>query len=168
MVDEGCARAVRSGLLVAPLATTGVDAVDPGPGARAARGAGLRRRGTPRRRPSPRPDLRVVPDPEADRKAIEAAERLLADADEAHAGAEQALAAAVAEVEELEARGLQVQSEIDELRRRLAELEEASEEVDDELQRTPRTCGPRRRTRWPRATREREAADAALQRLRQG
>lgn len=166
MVDEGCARAVRSGLLVAPLATTGVDAVDPGPALALPEALGFAAAARPAP-PVARPDLRVVPDPEADRKAIEAAERLLADADEAHAGAEQALAAAVAEVEELEARGLQVQSEIDELRRRLAELEEASEEVDDELA-DAEDVRAEAQDALAAATREREAADAALQRLRQG
>ena len=138
----------------------------PRAGPRAARGAGLRRRGTTGAGRPARPDLRVVPDPEADRKAVEAAERLLADTAEKHAEAERALAAAVADVEELEARSLQVQAEIDELRRRLVELEESSEEVDDELG-DAEDVRAEAQDALAAAAREREAADAALERLRQ-
>jgi hypothetical protein len=164
MVDEGCARAVRSGLLVAALSTTGVDAVDPAPALALPEALGFA--ATARSsEPAARPDLRVVPDPEADRKALAAAEQLLADADEEHTRADEALAAAVAEVEELEARSMQVQAEIEELRRRLAELETRSEEVDDELG-DAEDVRAEAQDALAEATRQRDAAAAALERLR--
>ena len=55
--------------------------------------------------------------------------------------------------------------ESDELRRRLAELEVISEEVDDEITDAEDVRAEAQDT-LAAATREREAADAALQRLR--
>ncbi len=132
MVDAECARAVRSGLLVAPLASTGVDAADVA-GAVALPDA-LGFTATPQApEPVRRPELHVVPDPDADEKARDAARERLAAATAEVESAEEALAAATHELEELEASSMQVQSEIDELRRRLATLEARGEEVDDEL-----------------------------------
>ena len=75
MVDADCGRAVRSGLLVAPLQTTGVDAV--GEAALAAALAlpeALGFSATAREAPEPGPpSLRVVPDPDAGAKARAAA-----------------------------------------------------------------------------------------------
>jgi hypothetical protein len=164
MVDEGCARAVRSGLLVAALTSTGVDAVDPAPALALPEALGFA--ATARSsEPTARPELHVVPDPEADRKALAAAEQVLAEADARRARAEDALAAAVAEVEELEARSMQVQAEIDELRRRLAELETRSEEVDDELA-DAEDVRAEAQDALAEASRARDAAAAALERLR--
>ena len=164
MVDEGCARAVRSGLLVAALTSTGVDAVDPAPALALPEALGFA--ATARSsEPTARPELHVVPDPEADRKALAAAEQVLAEADARRARAEDALAAAVAEVEELEARSMQVQAEIDELRRRLAELETRSEEVDDELA-DAEDVRAEAQDALAEAGRARDAAAAALERLR--
>jgi hypothetical protein len=166
MVDEACARAVRSGLLVAALSTTGVDAADPGPALALPEALGFA--ATARAdEPAARPELHVVPDPEADRKAVEAAGRLLAEAGSKHDEAEAALAAAVADVEELEARSMQVQAEIEELRRRLAELETRSEEVDDELG-DAEDVRSEAQDALAEAAREREAAAAALDRLKRG
>jgi hypothetical protein len=164
MVDEGCARAVRSGLLVAALTSTGVDAVDPAPALALPEALGFA--ATARSsEPTARPELHVVPDPEADRKALAAAQQVLAEADAKRARADEALAAAVAEVEELEARSMQVQAEIDELRRRLAELETRSEEVDDELA-DAEDVRAEAQDALAEAGRARDAAAAALERLR--
>lgn len=133
MVDADCARAVRSGLLVAPLETTGVDDVDVAAALALPQALGFEARAAAPAEAPPRPELHVVPDPEAQERARAAAEEALEAADEELARAREAREEAGARVEELEARGLQVQSEIDELRRRLAELESTSEEVDDEL-----------------------------------
>ena len=164
MVDEGCARAVRSGLLVAALASTGVDVVDPG--SSVALPAALGFLATPRLAEAPhRRDLHVVPDPEAEEKAIEAAQKRLDETDAELATAAEALAAAVADVGQLGARSLQVQAEMDELRRRLAELETQSEEVDDELS-DAEDVRSEAEDSVASATRQRDAADAALERLR--
>jgi hypothetical protein len=164
MVDEGCARAVRSGLLVAALTSTGVDAVDPAPALALPEALGFA--ATARSsEPTARPELHVVPDPEADRKALAAAEQVLAEADAKRARADEALAAALAGVEELEARSMQVQAEIDELRRRLAELETRSEEVDDELA-DAEDVRAEAQDALAEAGRARDAAAAALERLR--
>lgn len=132
MVDEGCARAVRSGLLVAALASTGVDAVDPAGAVALPEALGFS--ATPALPAEERrADLHVVPDPEADQKALAAARERVGETGAELARAVEALAVAAAEVEQLEARAMQVQAEIDELRRRLAELESRLEDVDDEL-----------------------------------
>ena len=132
MVDEGAARAVRSGLLVAALVATGVGEVDVAPALAAPEALGFE--AAPREaEPVPRPELRVVPDPEADTKALRAAEERLAAALREHDAALEASAASAAEVEQLQARSLQLQAEVDELRGRIAQLEADMEENDDEL-----------------------------------
>lgn len=132
MIDRDAAKAVRSGLLVQTLTATGVDAVDVAPAlavpealgfAAPARATGTRKR----------PGLHVVPDPDADRKAREAAEAALAEAEATLALRRDELGEAESSVEALEARSLQVQAEIDEVKRRLAELEEALESDEQEL-----------------------------------
>ena len=132
MVDEGCARAVRSGLLVTALEATGVDEVDLAGAVGTPDALGFAATSAPDE-PEARPDLHVVPDPDADTKAVRAAQERLDAADAEVAEAREALDEAVSDVEQLEARSLQVQAEIDELRRRISELEERAEEVDDEL-----------------------------------
>lgn len=132
MVDETCAKAVRSGLLVAALTTTGVDVVElenvvAVPEA-------IEFVAAPRRpQAAPRPELHVVPDPEAQQKVVAAAEEKLGRVESALVEAGQTLADAVHDVEALEARAMQVQAEIDEIKGRLAVLEEKYEEVDEEL-----------------------------------
>jgi hypothetical protein len=133
ILDEGCARAVRSGLLVGALAATGVDEVDLGAAVALPEALGFT--ATPRAaEPVPRPELHVVPDPEADRKALAAARAELEEAEAEVAEATADLEDVTARVHDLEARGLQVQGEIDELRRRLADLEAQAEEVDEDLE----------------------------------
>ncbi|WP_395659719.1 hypothetical protein [Nocardioides sp.] len=164
MVDEQCALAVRSGMLVAALATTGLDPADVAGAVAVPEALGFT---APARaaEPPPRPDLKVVPDPEADRKAVEAAEELLAATEADLAEATGTHDEARSAYDELEARGLQLQAEIDELRGRIAELESAAEEVEDDLSeaedaRTEAEDAVRE------ATRARDAAAAALDRLR--
>ena len=134
MVDATCGRALRSGLLVAALAATGVDDADVAAAVAVPEALGFER-DRPRRRPAAaRPDLHVVPDPDADAKARAAAQAALDEAEEAgRATARAARDEAGDAVAELEARSMQVQARIDELTRRIAELEGESEEVDDEL-----------------------------------
>ena len=142
MVDEDCSRALRSGLLVAALASTGLEAGDVAGSVALPEALGFEATASPDRaggddqtddRPGTRPELHVVPDPEAGRKARADATRRLEDAQSDLDSATEALADAVTEVGELEARSMQVQAEIDELKLRLAELEARFEEVDDEL-----------------------------------
>lgn len=132
MVDADCAAAVRSGLLVAPLAATGVDEVDLTESV--ALPAALGFTAKPRAaEPAARPELRVVPDPDADAKALAAAQEQLAGAEAEVAAAEESLAIAASAVDDLRARELQVEAELDEVRRRLAELETSAEEVEEDL-----------------------------------
>lgn len=137
MVDADCARAVRSGLLVAALTTTGVEEVDVAGALALPEALDHRATAAPatggEELPA-RPHLEVVPDPEADLKVRRAAEEALAEADDELATARSAYDEAAAEVSELEARSMQLQSEIDELKRRLADLENDVEDVDDAME----------------------------------
>jgi DNA repair exonuclease SbcCD ATPase subunit len=132
MLDERCAEAVRSGLLVSALSTTGVGETDLSGAVAVPEALGFTA-GAVEAPPAGRPELHVVPDPEADAKAVAAAQEALDEAEEELAQARAAYDEVAGSVAELEARSMQVQAEIDELKRRLAELETTSEEVDDEL-----------------------------------
>jgi len=132
MVDETCAQAVRSGLLVAALSATGVDEVDVASAVAVPDALGFVARPREAEVPGP-PDLHVVPDPDADKKALAAAREALAEAEDELEKAQSGYDAAAADVEQLEARSMQIQAEIDELKRKLTELETAYEELDDEL-----------------------------------
>ena len=168
MVDEDCAAAVRSGLLVAALASTGVEAVELGAAVAVPEALGFS--ASPRQaraeQPTGRPELHVVPDPDADRKALAAARARLDETEEEVARATESLASAATDVAELEARSLQVQGEIDELRRRIAELETSLEEVDDELG-DVEDVRAEAEASLAAATKERDAAAAALAALEQ-
>ena len=75
-----------------------------------------------------------------------------------------ALTAAEADVAELEARTLQVQAEIDELRRRLGELESDQDDVDEQLSDAARSSSARQDVSTADAARLRaEAAVAKLE-----
>ena len=163
MVDEDCARAVRSGLLVAALSTTGLDASDVAGAVAVPEALGFSATARDAEAP-PRPDLHVVPDPEAEQKAVAAARERLEAADAVVTGATAAYDEAVADVKKLEARSMQVQAEIDELRARIAELESAFEEVDDELGDAEDVRAEAEES-LAEATRSRDAAAAALDRL---
>lgn len=132
MVDAGAADAVRSGLLVTALASTGVDPVDV-TGALAVPGA-LGFSATPRVAAAPaRPDLQVVSDPEEGQAARRAAQEALAAAEHHAFEAGAAHQLALARVAQLQAASLQVQAELDELRRRVTELEVRAEGTDEDL-----------------------------------
>jgi hypothetical protein len=167
MVDAECGRAVRSGLLVAPLQSNGVDPVDEAKLAAAlafpdALGFSAKARKAPE--PGP-PDLRVVPDPDADAKARAAAAERLDQATTAYDEADAAHADAVADVDRLSARSLQLQAELDELRRRITDLETELDEVDDELGDAEDVRDEAAAT-LRTATKERDSAQAALDKLK--
>lgn len=132
MIDTGAAAAVRSGLLVTHLETTGFGEFDVTGAVAVAEAIG--HQATPADK-----TLHVVPasaedDTEGlDEAALERARERLAGAEEALSEAAHAADAHRADVDRLQARSLQVQAELEELRRRLAELEATAEEVDDEL-----------------------------------
>lgn len=163
MIDEQCGLAVRSGLLVAALTTTGLDPADVAAAVAVPEALGF---SAPARaaEPPPRPDLHVVPDPEADRKAIEAAESALAAAESALSEATSAHDEVRASYDDLEARSLQIQAEIDELRGRIAELEATAEEVDDELS-DAEDARAEAESAVAEARSARDAAQAALDKL---
>jgi uncharacterized protein YhaN len=129
MLDARCAEAVRSGLLVTALAATGVDQVDLGAAVATPDALGFTATATER----PPPDLHVVPDPDADEKAVAAARAAVEEAAAGLESARRAATDAATAVADLEARGLQLQAEAEELRRRLADLEAAYDEVEEEL-----------------------------------
>ena len=132
MVDEQCAKAVRSGLLLTALEATGVDAVDLDRAVALPDALGFV--ATPREAaPAGKPDLKVVPDPDRDEKALAAAREALDEAEDELANAEEARDQAARELSDLQARAMQVQAEIDELKRKIAELEESADEVDEEI-----------------------------------
>ena len=163
MLDEDCASAVRSGLLVSPLASTGVDAVDVAAAVALPEALGFEASPSPEV-PAERPALTVVPDPEADTKALRAAEEALVAADAELEDAESALGEAQAEVDDLEARTLELQAEIDELKHRLAELEQDADDMDDALEDAEAARDHARATR-DQARSARDEAAAALERL---
>jgi len=163
MVSERCGAAVRSGLLVAALTTTGVDDLDPTDFV--AVPAALGHTATAREAEAPaRPDLHVVPDPDADTKARAAAEEALAEAQEAVTSAQVGYDDAVTAVEALEARALQIEGEIDELKRKIAALEETYDEVDDDLG-DAEDARTEAFEALQEATAERDAAAAAVEKL---
>ncbi|THV18790.1 hypothetical protein E9934_02595 [Nocardioides caeni] len=135
MVDAECGRAVRSGLLVAPLRTTGVEPLPARELAAAlAVPEALGFTATAREAPTPaRPDLHVVPDPDRAERLVAAAEERLALASDELDEAQAAHDETTEELERLRARSLQLEAEIDELRRRLADLEDQSDAVDEEI-----------------------------------
>jgi peptidoglycan hydrolase CwlO-like protein len=163
MVDERCAAAVRSGLLVTALAATGVEEVDLAGAVAAPEALGFEATARTAEQPA-RPDLRVVPDPDADAKAREAAEEVVESAQAEVDAAQGELDEVAASVAELEARTMQLQSEMEELRRKLAELETAAEEVDDELA-DAEDARSEAETVLEEAVRGRDAAQAALDKL---
>ena len=133
MIDPAAAAAVRTGLLLNALSSTGLGETDLAsyvalPGVADFTPTELDEPGPP-----PPPELHVVPDPDAEEKKRAAAQEKLDAAQEDVDTATEALASAEADVAELEARSLQVQAEIDELRRKVEELESDQDEIDEEL-----------------------------------
>lgn len=164
MVDADCAAAVRSGLLVGALAATGFDDAGPAGSVALPEALGFTARPQPAE-PTARPELHVVPDPDADAKALAAAQERLTAADAEVAAAEQALATAAGAVDDLRARELQVEAEIDEVRRRLADLEASAEEVEEDLAEAEEARAEAE-TVAASAKEAREAAAEAVERLR--
>ncbi|HET8960254.1 hypothetical protein [Nocardioides sp.] len=164
MVDEECARAVRSGLLVSALASTGIDVADVAGAVAAPEALGFAASPRAAEEEAP-PELHVVPDPEADQKARDEARQALEGAESRLAEASAALDEAGKEVADLEARSMQLQAELDELRGKVAELEARFEEVDDELADAEDVRAEAEST-VASATRDRDAAATALAKLR--
>ena len=164
MIDEDCAKAVRSGQLVTALAATGVGEVDLAKAVATPDALGFAATAH-EAEPEQRPDLHVVPDPEADQKAVKEAEAVLAEAERELIKATAAAEAAVSDVTDLEARGMQVQAELDELRGKVAELEARFEEVEEELSDAEDVRSEAEGWRTA-ATKERDDAAAALKRLK--
>jgi hypothetical protein len=167
MLDPDCAKALRSGLLVAPLSSTGVGESAAGAAVALPEALGFAATSAPPLpdEPALRPDLKVVPDPDADAKKLAAAEAALQAASAAEEAARSTYDQSEAAVTELEARTMQLQAEIDEHKRLIAELEESAEEVEEELDEAEdaRTDA---RTALHKAEQAREQAAAALDRLR--
>lgn len=169
MVDAEVARAVRSGLLVRPVAATGVDQVDVAGCVALPEALGFTPAPVAAPDPVPEgsgpPDLRVVPDPDAAAKRRATAEAALDDAEAQVATGTEALREADARVSTHEARSLELQAEIDELRRRLGELEEAQNATDAELA-DARELASAARVELTRASSARDRAEQAVARLR--
>jgi hypothetical protein len=163
MVDEECAKAVRSGLLLGPLASTGVDSVELDRAVALPDALGFLAT-THDAGGTAKPDLHVVPDPDRDEKALAAAREALADADAEVAEAGEGLEAAQGQLSDLEARSMQIQAEIDELKRKIAELEEQADGVDEELGEAEEAKAEAEEA-LAEATRTRDAAARALAKL---
>lgn len=138
MVSADAAEAVRSGLLVAAMSSTGVDEVDVAAAVALPEALGFS--ATPRTAPEPRgesepgpPTLHVVRDPDADRKALEEARARLDEAQAVLDTESRGQADATAEVTRLEAEAMQSEAELTELRSKLAEAEEYAEQVEAQL-----------------------------------
>ena len=126
MLDPGAAQAVRSGLLVTPLAATGIDAVDAAAAVALPEALGFAAAPVSR-------ELHVVPGPDPEEAERARREEALAEAREALQAAQHEHEKAQAQVDRLQARALQVSAELEEARRRVATLEARAEEVDDDL-----------------------------------
>jgi hypothetical protein len=163
MVDPECAKAVRSGLLVAALSSTGVDTVDVAAAVAVPEALGFAATPTSGEAPAP-PDLHVVPGDE-DARRREEAEAALTAAQETVDETGSALAEATKAVEELQARSLQLQSEIDELKRKVSELEASAEETDEELEEAEGAQGEAEAAHAA-SVKTRDAAQKALDKLR--
>jgi hypothetical protein len=162
MMDADCARALRSGLLVTPLASTGVGESVAGAAVALPEALGFSATAAPPADQAPsRPDLKIVPDPEQLAAAEEAAEA----AGSAEVAAVAAYDEAQRAVTELEARSLQLQAQIEEHKRAIAELEESGEEIDEELDEAEESR-TEAKTALRRAELAREKADTALAKLR--
>jgi hypothetical protein len=167
MLDPDCAKALRSGLLVTHLSATGVGESAAGAAVALPEALGFAATSAPAvaETPTGRPDLKVVPDPDADAKRLAAAEATLEAAATAEESARAAYDEAEQSVTELEARSLQVQGEIEELQRQIAELEGTAEEVEEELDEAEDTR-TEARTALRKAEQTREQAESAVERLR--
>lgn len=133
MADEHAEAALRTGMLVEPMETTGLDPVDLTGVLAVPEALGERAPRTARRKPAAR---RSSKDDAAAalRAEIATAERDAEEAERRAASAERELRSAEDAVHRLEARALQLRSEIDELRRRLDEREHTLAGAEDRLE----------------------------------
>lgn len=131
MLDPVAADVVRTGLVVTPFTSTGVSDLDSADLLAVPEALGSRAEPTAAPEPA-RPELHVVVPDDAVRREV-ARDRV----DETRAALAEATTeadAAATEVAELDARRLQTEGELDELRRRVAELEEQGEDVEQQLE----------------------------------
>ena len=126
MVDEGAAAAVASGLLVVPMVATGFTPVDAA--AAVALPEALGHVAAPASR-----ELHAVAGGSAADAGRAEAEQALAAARVALKTATSRRDVAARRLSSRQAHALQVQSELEELRRRIADLEDAAQAADDEL-----------------------------------
>ena len=131
MVSGAAAEALQSGLLVRAFSTTGVDDLDVTPYVAVPDAVGHVASSVPA-------TLHAVPDPsEAERKRE--AKRALSVAEKELRMAKEALAKAEVRHRGAQAQALQVESELDELRRKLAELESREEQAQEAVERSQAT-----------------------------
>ena len=129
MVDPDAAKAVRTGLLSEPLSSTGVGSFDVG--LVVADAAALGREQAPEGVPGDgAPALSVVPD---NTQALAEAEEVAAEATAEADTAREKAGKAGRRVAKAEARVLQLQAELEEVRRRAAELEHQLDLTSDDL-----------------------------------
>jgi hypothetical protein len=128
MLDTGAAAAVRSGLLVRAFATTGLGDLDAASYVAVPDAIGHEVSAAPMK-------LHSVPDPSAAALRREK-KQAVASAEKELRIARDALARATTRHQGAQAQALQLESEIDEVRRRLAELEEREEALSDAVDRT--------------------------------
>ncbi|MGZ4460992.1 MAG: hypothetical protein ACXVW9_17885 [Nocardioidaceae bacterium] len=129
MIDPDAAAAVRTGLLSEPLSATGVGSFDVG--LVVADAAALGREPGPEAAPADgAPALSVVPD---NTQALAEAEEVLAEATAEADAAREKAGKAGRRVAKAEARVLQLQAELEEVRRRAAELEHQLDLTSDDL-----------------------------------
>lgn len=160
LLDPDAAVAVRSGTLITPLSSTGVDAVDLASAVALPATWGF----VPQVRPAEvvrRPALRLVPPPTVSARERREAKQALAQTERELNRAGRELRSEERRVADLQARTLQVESELDELRRRIAQLEERATEVADELAAAEENCEEAANA-VVLAQEERDAAAAAL------
>lgn len=154
MVSASAAEALQSGLLVRAFATTGVDDLDATPYVAVPEAIGHVASSVPA-------TLRAVPDPsEVERKRE--AKRALSTAEKELRIAKDALTRAEVRHRGAQAQALQVESELDELRRKVAELESREEEVQAQVERSE-TALTAASDEVRAATAARDAAAAALE-----
>lgn len=129
MLDATAAEVVRTGQLLKAFTATGLDVVDPGELLAVPEAVGWR--AAPTEAPAA-PALRVVP--ESAQLKRERAEQAVAEAQEALREAEEDCRTADEALARWTARRLQVQDELDEARRRIAQLESDADHVDVEVE----------------------------------
>ena len=132
MLDPVAAQVVRTGRVVTAFTATGVSDLDVAGVVALPESLDVAATARPADDEEPAaPDLHVVPDSGA---RLAAAEDALEEAAARVKEAEALVAEAEESIENLNARRLQLQGEADELRRRIAAIEEDVEDVDDELE----------------------------------